>query len=138
MNQLVQNDIDTHFVLYKKHMASCHMAQDQLDNKPMIDNVICHYLDGEALKDAMFIIDNIREHNMKIHWSSVNTWTVQYKRKHVCDLKIDKNSLHIGPVSGVLAIRVTDMSYDHESLHRLIEALRDSIKGGQEPVFAMQ
>ena len=110
---------------------------DQTLRKPMIDDVVCHQLDGEALKDALFIIDNIREHKMKIKWSSVNVWSVKYKRKHVCDLRIGYDSLHIGPVSGVLAIRVTDMSFDHESLSRLIEALRDSITGTQEPVYAL-
>jgi len=113
-------------------------TRDQVDKKPKIDDVICHYLDGEALKDALFVIDNIREHQMKIRWSSANVWTVQYKRKHVCDLRIENGSLQIGQVSGVLAIRVTNMAYDRETLNRLIEALRDSITGTQEPVFAMQ
>jgi len=113
-------------------------AHEQLEAKPVIDDVICHYLDGETLKEALFIIDNIREHNMKIKWSSVNVWSVSYKRKHVCDLRIENNSLHIGQVSGVLAIRVTNMSYDRESLNRLIEALRDSITGKQEPELVLQ
>jgi len=116
-------------------MISIH---EQLEAKPKIDDVICHYLDGEALKDALFIIDNIREHDMKIKVSSINVWSVQYKGKHVCDLRIKDDSLHIGQVSGVLAIRVTNMSYDHESLNRLIEALRDSITGAQDAVYALQ
>ena len=112
---------------------------EQVDNRPkIIDDVICHYLDGQALKEALFVIDNIREHKMKIKWSSVNVWSVRYKRKHVCDLRLDKNSLHIGPVNDVLGIRITNMSYDHDSLNRLIEALRDSIVGTQEPVLAHQ
>ena len=93
-------------------------AYEQPERKPKIDDIVCHYLDGEALKDALFIIDNIREHDMKIKWSAINVWSVQYKRKHVCDLRIENDSLHIGQVSGVLAIRVTNMSYDHESLKR--------------------
>jgi len=75
---------------------------------------------------------------MKIKWSSVNIWSVQYKRKHVCDLRIGKGSLHIGQVSGVLAIRVTNMSYDRDSINRMIEALRDSIVRVQEPNYAFQ
>jgi len=106
--------------------------------KPQIDDVICKYLDGESLKEAVYIINNIREHDMKIKWSAYNVWTVSYKRKHVCELRIDKGSLHIGQVSGVLAIRVTSMSYDRESINRMIEALRDSIAGVREPVLAMQ
>jgi len=110
----------------------------QKKTKPQIDDVICQYLDGNTLKDALYIINNIREHEMKIKWASYNVWKVQYKRKHVCDLKIDKGSLHIGQVSGVLAIRVTNMSYDRESLNRMIEALRDSIAGSHDPIPAMQ
>ena len=118
--------------------STVHMYE-QVDNRPkIIDDVICHYLDGQALKEALFVIDNIREHKMKIKWSTVNVWSVWFKRKHVCDLRIDKDSLHIGPVNDVLGIRITNMSYDHDSLNRLIEALRDSITGTQEPVLAHQ
>ena len=113
-------------------------AHEQIQARPKIDDVICHQLDGETLKEALFIIDNIREHKMKIKWSSVNVWSVRYRRKHVCDIKIENDSLHIGQVSGVLAIKVTNMAYDHESLNRLIEALRDSISGAQEPSYVMQ
>jgi len=113
-------------------------AEIQKKTKPQIDDVICQYLDNETLKDALYIINNIREHGMKIKWSSYNVWTVKYKQKFVCDLKIDKGSLHIGKVSGVLAIRVTNMSYDRESLNRLIEALKGSVKGTYEPIPAMQ
>jgi len=113
-------------------------AEMQKKTKPQIEDVICQYLDEKTLKDALYIINNIREHDMKIKWSSYNVWAVQYKRKHVCDLRIDKGSLHIGKVSDVLAIRVTNMSYDRDSLNRLIEALRDSVTGTQELVPAMQ
>ena len=113
-----------------------HQNHEQTRAKPAIDDVICHRLDGEALKEALFVIDNIREHNMKIKWSSINVWAVQYKRKHVCDLRIENDSLHIGQVSGVLAIRVTNMSYDPESIQRLISSLKDSIAGTQELAYA--
>jgi len=116
-------------------MVNAHM---QIKTRPKIDDVVCHQLDGDTLKEALFIIDNIREHKMKIKWSSVNVWLVSYRGKHVCDIRIGNDSLHIGQVSGVLAIRVTNMSYDRESLNRLIEALRDSISGAQEPVYALQ
>ena len=110
----------------------------QKTTKPQIDDIVCQYLDGETLKEALYIVNNIREHGMKIKWSSYNVWTVRYKRKHVCDLRIDKGSLHIGQVSGILAIRVTNASYDRESLNRMITALKDSIAGPQEPILAMQ
>ena len=112
-------------------------AQEQVAARPDIDDVICHCLEGGALKDALFIIDNIRENKMKIKWSSVNVWSVRYKRKHVCYLSIKNNALNIGKVNGVLSIRVTDMSYDAESLKRLIKSLRDSIACMQEAEYAL-
>jgi len=113
-----------------------HLAQEQVNSKPGIDNVICHALDGEALKEALFIIGNIRENKMRIKWSAVNVWSVRYKFKHVCDLSISKNSLVIGPVNDVLATRVKNMSYTHENISWLIDALRNPVKDTQEIVPA--
>jgi len=101
-------------------------AHEQMTTKPEIDDVICHYLDGGTLKEALYIIDNIREHKMRIKWSSINLWTVRYRRKHVCDLSIKNDALHIGKVNGILEIRVTDMLYSPESLRRLIISLKNS------------
>jgi len=112
-------------------------ALDQLDTRPKIDDVICHNLDGAMLKDALFIIDNIRDNKMKIKWSSINVWSVQYKRRHVCDLKIANGSLNIGPVNDVLATRVKNMSYTRENINWLIDALRSPVTSTQE-VYAMQ
>jgi len=113
------------------------LASRQSDSRPKIDDVICHYLEGENQKDAFFVIDNIRENKMKIKWSAANTWTVTYKRKHVCDLKISQGMLIIGPVSEVLAIRVKDMSYSRENMKRLVDALRSGVAVPQE-AFAIQ
>jgi len=107
-------------------------SSTQSKTRPNIDNVICHELDGDALKDAMFIIDNIREHKMKIKWSAINTWSVKYRHRHVCDLRIAKGCLSIGPVNDVLATRVQNMSYNRENLELIIDALRDSITGAKE------
>ena len=101
-------------------------AHEQMMTNPEIDDVICHYLDGGTLKEALYIIDNIREHKMRIKWSSINLWTVRYRRKHVCDLSIKNDALHIGKVNGILEIRVTDMLYSPESLRRLIISLKNS------------
>ena len=105
---------------------------EQMNTRPAIDNVVCHYLDGEALKDALFIIDNIREHDMKIKWSSVNKWAVQYRRKHVCYLSIENGSLVIGQVSDILAKRVKYMAYDLENMKRLVDVFRNSMSEAQE------
>jgi len=110
---------------------------EQLTTRPSIDEVICHYLDGETLKEALFIIDNIRENNMKIKWTSINVWSVLYKRKHVCDLCIGNDSLSIGPISGVLATRVESASYEQKNIMQMIGALRSSVISMQEGKYAM-
>jgi len=104
----------------------------QMSTRPAIDNVVCHYLDGEALKNALFIIDNIREHDMKIKWSSVNKWAVKYRSRHVCYLSIENGFLVIGQVSDILAKRVKYMAYDLENMKRLVDVFRNSMPEAQE------
>ena len=109
-----------------------HKSCEQSIAKPGINDVICHKLDGDALKNALFVIDNILENRMQIKWSAVNTWSVKYKRKQVCDLRIESDTLSIGPVNDVLATSVKNMSYNQESIAQLIDALRDSITDTKE------
>ena len=123
--------------------AQAHMKIENLNeqsvSRPSIDEVLCNTLDGETLKEALFIIDNIRENNMKIKWSSVNVWTVRYKRKHVCDLKIDRGALTIGQISEVLATRVKNMPYNPENNNPLLDALKDLVSGNDvQEAFAAQ
>jgi len=106
-------------------------ADDQLRNRPNIDDVICHSLDGSSLKEALFVIDNIRENKMKIKWVSVNVWTVRHKGRYVCDLRIENDSLVIGEISGVLATRVKTMPHSPENVERFINALRSSVTAEQ-------
>jgi len=68
---------------------------------------------------------------MKIKWFSVNVWTVRYKGRYVCDLRIENGSLVIGEISGVLATRVKSMPHSQENVERFINALRDSVTAGQ-------
>ena len=118
------------FDSYKEEII--HQSYKLERTRPEIEMAICHKLEGDALKDALFVIDNIRENKMKIKWSAGNTWSVQYKRKHVCDLTIEKGILNIGPVSDVLSTRVKRMSHNQESIEQLIDALRDSMTGAKE------
>ena len=113
-------------------------APQQVNSKPVIDDVICHYLEGEALKEALFIIENIYSFNMKIKWSSVNVWSVWYKRKHTCDIAIKNDSLIIGNVSDIFATRVKYMTYDFENMKRSIYALTNAIVEPQEASYAYQ
>ena len=124
-------------VTYGHEDNALRLSYDQTKTRPEIDTVINYKLGGDAQKDALFVVDNIRENGMKIKWASADTWSVQYKRKHVCDLKIGNGSLNIGPVSDVLATRVKSMSHNQESVEQLIEALRESLTGSKETfVFA--
>jgi len=132
MNAYEATGMTTATMYYAGIKASSLSLFDALKNHPQIDNTVCHNLDGNALKDALFIIDNIREHNMKINRSSHNVWSVQYKRKHVCDLRLDNNHLVIGPVNDVLATRVKEMSYTRENINWLIDALRNPATSMQE------
>ena len=111
-------------------------VEEQIDKKLNIDDVICHILDGTALKEALFVIDNIRENKMKIKWFSVNVWTVRYKGRYVCDLRIEKDSLVIGEISGVLATRVKSVPHSPETVERFMNALRDSLTTGQKAYAA--
>ena len=112
-------------------------AHEQLKTRPRIDDVICHNLEGDTLKEALFVIDNIRENKMKIKWSSINVWSVQYKRKHVCDLRISNGNLVIGKVSDILITRVKNMSYNPHTANPLLDALIDLVNGEKE-AYAMQ
>jgi len=116
----------------KYREEAIHQSYKQANTRPDINDVVCHTLDGNALKDALFVIDNILENKMKIKWSSVNTWAVRYRFRHVCYLKIEKDSLSIGPVNDVLATRVKRMSHNQENIVHLIETLRDSMTGAKE------
>ena len=113
--------------LYKDCDKETSSANEQLRTRPNIDDVICHSLEGKTLKEALFVIDNIRDNDMKIKWFSPNVWSVQYRRKHVCDLRIENGSLSIGPISEVLVTRVADISYEMEKIEQLINALRNSM-----------
>ena len=113
-------------------------AQEQLKTRPRIDDVICHNLDGSTLKEALFVIDNIRENKMKIKWSAINVWSVEYKRKHVCDLRIKNGSLIIGKVSDILITRVKNLSYNPQTANPLLDAIIDMVNGEKQEAYAMQ
>ena len=138
MNTYVTPVIFSEALLRDANQETDVSAQTQTRDKTMIDAVICQNLDGDKLKEALFIIDNIRENNMKIKWSSVNVWSVRYKRKHVCDLRVANGSMRIGPVNDILATRVKNMTHDFESLKQLIDTLKSSISDPQEAGFALQ
>ena len=134
MNSLFNENVHYKPVFNTITDTEIHLANEQVNTKPGIDNVICHELDGEALKEALFIINNIQEHKMKIKWSAVNVWSVHSRFRHVCDLSIKNDSLVIGPVNDVLATRVKEMPFTRENINWLIDALRNPGNETQETV----
>jgi hypothetical protein len=112
-------------------------TQDQKESKPKIDNVICHYLDGDPLKDALNFIEYIRASKMKIKWSAVNVWKVTYKRKHVLDIRITDGVLSVRLVYDHLSTRKGYVSYeDIESFKQLIGSLKLPTPEFHEPLYA--
>ena len=123
--------------LYEDAGTEAQQSHNQLRSRPSIDDVICHNLEGETLKEALFIIDNIRENKMKIKWSAINVWSVEYKRKHVCDLRIENGNLIIGKLSDILITHVKELSYDPQTANPLFDALID-LANGDRKALAMQ
>ena len=137
MNGIEATGMTAAITYYAGIKSTTPSLSDVLKTRIDIDNTVLQNLDGDSLKNALFIIDNIREHKMKINWSSNNVWSVRNKRKHVCDLSLVNDTLVIGPVNDVLATRVKNMSYTRENINWLIDALRNPVAGTQE-AYAMQ
>ena len=107
-------------------------AQEQLISRPKIDDVVCHYLDGETLKKALHFIDNVYSDGMKIKWNNVNVWSVHYKFKHICDIAIERGVLKVHQISNNADARNTQFVYDAESMKRVTSVLRSVLFGNQE------
>jgi len=120
----------------EKQLETNLSAPAQMRDHPDIVDAICQNLDGDALKDALFIVDNIRENKMKIKWSSVNKWVVKYRNRHVCYLRVEQGSLKIGQISDILVTHVKSMTYDFENTKRLIEIIRNSMTDPHAVSFA--
>jgi len=137
MNTFSDNMVFSGIVLLEGNTVTMKETQRHPGFRTEIDSAVCHQLGGDTLKDALFIIDNIRENNMKITWSSYNVWSVQYKRRHVCDLSIENGSLVIGKVSEALITRVKEKSHNKENMMQLLDAMLNSTPDAQE-AYALQ
>ena len=108
-----------------------HLSWRQKKVRPRIENVMCHLLDGAALKDALTFVEKIRTNGMKIKWTSVNTWRVTFKRKHVCDIIIDKGSWSVNYVSEYICSRESYIPYSPSRMRCKLEALKNVVLGTQ-------
>ena len=104
-----------------------HTSPEQVSARPNIDDVVCHLLEGNALKDALVFIDNIRANRMKIRWSSVNVWSVHYKHKHVCDIRLEKGSWNVSQISEHINTQEDYFPNSSERMIWLSRELKDSI-----------
>lgn len=64
----------------------------KFSEKIPVDDVVCHYLDGEMLKNALVFIDYVRASKMKIKQSSANVWSVKCRGKHVLNIMVNQDS----------------------------------------------
>ena len=109
-----------------------HLSAEQVIARPEIDDVVCHLLEGDALKDALIFIDNIRANRMKIRWSSVNVWSVYHKHTHVCDIRLEKGSWSASQVSDQYNARVYYFSDSSECMIWLAREFRDTATEDQK------
>ncbi|MCL2222109.1 MAG: hypothetical protein FWC20_07670 [Oscillospiraceae bacterium] len=108
----------------------------QPDIKPEIDEVVCHTLEGDNLKDALNFIDNIRASRMKIEWSSINVWSVYRGFRHVMDIKVANNSWSITLLLDHAKSRRAHFSSETEGVRKLINSLRNSVGSQRETQYA--
>lgn len=64
------------------------LYQEQKNVRPLIEDVIRNYLDGENEKNAKDFISFLRFNKMPPQWASANSWSVSYKNKRVCYIKL--------------------------------------------------
>jgi len=108
----------------------------QMESRPEIDEVMCHTLEGNTLKDALNFIDNIRASKMKIEWSSVNVWSVYRGFKHVMDIKVASNTWGITLLLDHEKSSRAYIGSEMEGVRKLIYALRNSVGSQREAQYA--
>jgi len=64
------------------------LYQQQKAAKPMIEDVIPDYLDGEMRKAALDFVAHMRANKMKPVWYTANSWKAIYKSKCICVIKL--------------------------------------------------
>jgi hypothetical protein len=112
-------------------------VQEQILTKPDIDDIICHYLDGNILKDALNFIEHIRNTKMKIKWSSFNVWSVRFKRKHVMDIRVAESGMSVRLVyNHIHTGRGFVSQSDLEAVKMLMGSLTRSTSQIREPRYA--
>jgi len=64
------------------------LIKSQKNTKPVIEDIIGLFLEGDKLANAMDFIAFLRENNMNPRWASANSWRVTAKNKPVCRIDL--------------------------------------------------
>lgn len=64
------------------------LYQKQKEIKPLIENVILEYLDGEMKESALLLVSWLRINKMKPRWVLTNQWIVSFKGKNICRITL--------------------------------------------------
>lgn len=64
------------------------LSKEQKKVKPLIEDVIPHYLDGENMKNALELIAYLRENKMKPVWTGTNAWKAIYDNKVIFYIRL--------------------------------------------------
>ncbi|MDR2600209.1 MAG: hypothetical protein LBC73_08035 [Oscillospiraceae bacterium] len=110
---------------------------EQEDLRPEIDDIVCQYLDGDTLKDALTFIDYIRSNKMKIKWYRVNVWSVMYKNKRVLDIILNNNSWNVRLIYDHVGSRKGFTHFDVEKIKRVVGKMKCEMPYQQQPIFAL-
>jgi len=73
------------------------LIKSQKNTKPIIEDIVGLFLEGDKLKNALDFIAFLRENNMNPRWHSANSWRVTGKKsKGICriDLGGNKHAWH--------------------------------------------
>ena len=63
--------------------------------KPMIDDIIVKYYNGNALNDIIDFIVWLKENKINIKYETLTSWRAVYKSKRICHLKIRHGVLFV-------------------------------------------
>ncbi|MCL2079885.1 MAG: hypothetical protein FWH17_08615 [Oscillospiraceae bacterium] len=113
------------------------LPYDQKDTKPEIEDVICQYLDGNTLKNALDFISYIHASKMKIKWSAANVWSVKYKNKRVLDIIVRNDAWRVRLAYDHIAPGIFITKGEAEYIKALVGTLKNSMSGHLEPTPAM-
>ena len=105
------------------------LYHQQKEIKPLIEDIINEYLDGDIKNTALDFVAYIRENNMKPVWALTNSWKISYKSKGIFYIRIcmEKKYNAYGPIgtSWVITpyfshIHEYEESIVNEGLHNII------------------